>query len=171
MPRQAVSDEHGSKATAFRLDMGHSAAVSADVFHLHADVLSTDVLPRGLRSGPAARLRRLRRVDAVEANGYLSSSGAANAKGIPVGDLYDAARERLPGLYRSVSSLGLCSGEGGDSDKEKRGQKSGLEESGFGESGHVRGRGANVSVGMDFFSLSLPIQCTGPITPLFFQVT
>ncbi|MCS3708192.1 hypothetical protein GGP62_003287 [Salinibacter ruber] len=32
MPRQAVSDEHGSKATAFRLDMGHSAAVSADLF-------------------------------------------------------------------------------------------------------------------------------------------
>ncbi len=166
VPPVAVSDEHPAQVAALNLDTGHSAAVAADVFHLYADVLSTDVLPRGLRGGPAARLRRFRRVDAVEADGYLSSSGAANAKGIPVGNLYDPSCEGLAGLYGSVSSLGLCSGEGGDSDKEKRGQKSGLE-----ESGHVRGRGANVSVGMDLFSLSLPIQCTGPITLLFFQVT
>ncbi|MCS4155511.1 hypothetical protein GGQ03_002814 [Salinibacter ruber] len=171
MPRQAVSDEHGSKATAFRLDMGHSAAVSADLFDGNPDVLSADVSPCGPCGGRAVRLCGLRRVDATKANGYLSSERAADIVGVPVCDLYDPSREGLARLYGSVSSLCLCRVWGGDSDKEKHGQESGLQESGLEESGHVRGRGANVSIGIELLSLSLPIQCTGPIPLLFFQVT
>ncbi|MCS3616715.1 hypothetical protein GGP54_003185 [Salinibacter ruber] len=153
------------------LDAGHSAAVSANLFDGNPDVLSADVAPCGPCGGPAIGLGRFGRVDAMKANGYLSSERAADIVGVPVCDLYDPSCEGLARLYGSVSSLGLCRVWGGDSDKEKRGQKSGLQESGFRESGHVRGRGANVSIGIGLLSLSLPIQCTGPITLLFFQVT
>ncbi len=77
----------------------------------------------------------------MKANGYLSSERAADIVGVLVCDLYDPSREGLARLYGSVSSLCLCRVWGGDSDKEKHGQESGLE-----ESGHVRDEGASVSV-------------------------
>jgi len=58
-------------------------------------------------------------VDSVEADDYLPSGGAANAKGIPAGDLYDAARECLPGFYGHVF-LGLPAGRSCGEGEKKR---------------------------------------------------
>jgi hypothetical protein len=171
VPRQAVSNEQGSEVPATGFNACYSAAVAADLFDGDPDVFSADVSPSGPRGGPAIGLGGFGRVDSVETDRNLPANRPTHVVSVPVGDLYDPAREGLAGFYGSVSLPGLCRVWGGDSDKEKRGQKSGLQESGLEESGHVRDGGANVSVGMDLFSLSLPIQCTGPITLLFFQVT
>jgi hypothetical protein len=55
----------------------------------------------------------------MKANGYLSSERAADAKRVPVGDLYDAARERLPGFYGGVF-LGLPAGRSCGEGEKKR---------------------------------------------------
>ncbi|MCS3956755.1 hypothetical protein GGP81_003303 [Salinibacter ruber] len=171
MPSKSALDEQGSEVASLDLDTGHSAAVAADLFDGNPDVLSADVSPCGSCSGRAVRLCGFWRVYAMKADGYLSSERAADIVGVAVGDIDDAAREGLARLYGSVSLPSLCRVWGGDSDKEKRGQKSGLQESGFGESGHVRDRGGSVSIGIELLSLSLPIQYTSRSAPLFFQVT
>ncbi|MCS3648372.1 hypothetical protein GGP63_002975 [Salinibacter ruber] len=119
MPRQAVSDEHGSKVAAFRLDTSHSAAVSADLFDGNPDVLSADVSPCGLCSGRAVRLSRFRRVHAMKADGYLSSERAADIVGVPVCDLQDSSCEGLTRLYEDVF-LGLPAGRSCGEGEKKR---------------------------------------------------
>jgi hypothetical protein len=98
VPRKSVSDKHRPEVAAFRLDTGHSAAVAANLLDGDPDVLSAHVPPCGSCSSRAVRLGGLRRVDATKADGYLSTSGAADVKRVAVCDLCDAGREGLARL-------------------------------------------------------------------------
>jgi hypothetical protein len=123
VPSNPSLDEQRPEVPTADFNPGHGTAISPDVLNGDSHVLSSDYAPSGPRGGPAIGLGGFGRVDPVETDRHLSANRTANSKSVPVGDLYDAARERLPGFYGRIS-LGLPVGAIGTCD-EKRGQERG----------------------------------------------
>jgi len=81
VPPVAAPDEQGPEVGASGLQAGHSAAVCADLDDVDADVGATDQLPSGPCGASAARLARLRGVNAPEAHGDRLPVGTSDVIG------------------------------------------------------------------------------------------
>jgi hypothetical protein len=119
VPSKSALDEQRPEVPAADFNPGHGTAISPDVLNGDSHVLSSDDAPSGPRGGLAVGLGGFGRVDPVETDRHLPANRTANPKRVPVGDLYDVARERLPGFYGGVF-LGLPAGRSCGEGEKKR---------------------------------------------------
>nr|WP_279304722.1 hypothetical protein [Salinibacter ruber] len=119
VPSKSALDEQCPEVPTADFNPSDGTTISPDVLNGDSHVLSTYQAPSGPLGGPAIRLGGFGRVDPVETDRHLSTNRTANSKSVPVGDLYDAACERLPGFYGRISSGLPAGGSCGEGEKKR----------------------------------------------------